>query len=51
MLDSLTVNSSKDAINFVSTKLSPENIKPFNTNPPLTIPNLVDGEVRLKTLL
>ena len=48
MLDSLILHSNKKVTNWISTGISPEKIKPFDTNLEPIVSNLANGRVILK---
>ena len=48
MLSSLTLDNNKKVINWILTRISPEKIKPFDTNLKLVMSNLSNGRVILK---
>ena len=48
ILSSLTLDNDKKVTNWTLTGISSEKIKPFDTNPELTMSNLVNGRVILK---
>ena len=48
VLSSLTLDNNKKVANSISTRISPEKIKPFDTNLEPTMSNLANGRVILK---
>ena len=48
ILNAPTLDNSKKVTNCISIGVSPEKIKPFDTNPAPTMTNLVNGRVSLK---
>ena len=47
MLNLLTLDNNKKVTNWISTGVSPEKIKPFDTNLTSTVTNLGNGKVSL----
>ena len=46
MLNLVTLGNDENVTNWISTSISSEKIKPFDTNLELTMPNLSNGRVR-----